>query len=367
MISESRIIFNDGSDRATLYPNLTGEILLASNRDSEQQNQGLALKRPTDLTQADLSGSWFLVSMITPRDLSTNIGDGRLSDVFFRADHSLVTGEVSMDGGGNFSGLFSGTITGTPNGDLTVASDGNTISAQTNASKNVVLATVGDEEEQEVVVLVRKAEELALADLAGTWRISSIRVPSSLTESFYNELTDESRQADSSGSAQAGEALVDLFHSGSFGLNRLQVAVDPTGGVSGTVTGNFTLNGDRSVSFSDPSPGEPSVTFFPNADKTFMVGSVNDDDENELIYCLKISDSIPASPAAAADLQSIPEEGKLVLSWNSTSGLQLEESPTLANWKEVDGTSGQDFYEVDPLQASSRFFRLSERPEDHGD
>jgi len=64
----------------------------------------------------------------------------------------------------------------------------------------------------------------------------------------------------------------------------------------------------------------------------------------------------------------IKNEGKLILSWNSTSGLKLEDSSTLSDWGEVEDVSGQDSYEIDSSNGGSRFFRLSKRPpEESGD
>ncbi len=122
----------------TLYSNTTGEILLVSDRDADQQEQTLCLKRPTDLTNADLTGDWTLITMTNPDDLSKNTdGFGRISDVWFPGDTSLTAGGITVDGSGNFTGIFDGSISGTPTGDVTVVSDGGSIPFKTNASKNV--------------------------------------------------------------------------------------------------------------------------------------------------------------------------------------------------------------------------------------
>ncbi len=131
------------------------------------------------------------------------------------------------------------------------------------------------------------------------------------------------------------------------------------GNFTGSNTGTVTANGDQSVTLSSDGDLTP---LYPNADKTLMIGSAASSNYHELILCIKTSDSIGETDEEAADLRAIRAGGKIILSWNSTSNLRLEESGLLTGWTEVDGTAGQDSYLADPADAGTRFFRLTEQP-----
>ncbi len=359
-ISSNRILYSDGTEAVTVYSNTTGDLLLASSRDDDQQDQTLCLKRPSDLDATDLDGDWALIALTCPDDLSRVQAEGRLADVYFSGESTLATGDITMDGAGNFSGIFSGTISGTPTGDVTVVTGGGSIPFRMNESKNVAASTPGDDDEQEFNLLIRKPSSLATSDLAGTWRVSILRLPTTLTESFYNIDTTAGRQADSAGTAGPNEVLVDIFHADFFELERLEVELDSSGSFTGTRSGTFTANPDRSVTLSS---GGDLVTFFPNADKTLMAGAVDHPDSHELVICIKTADTIGRTAAAAADLRMLRSGGKLILSWNGTSGLLLEESDGLAGWTTIENSSGTDSHVSDPAtDGSRRFFRLAEQP-----
>ena len=140
-ISSNRLSYSDGTELTTAYSSLIGDILLTSGRGTESQEQTLILKRPASFTQSDLQGSWFLLAMSNPKDLSKNFHSGRVVDVFFTGDSSANTGDINVDSSGNFTGIFEGSISGTANGDITVTTIEDTIPLKINASKNVMVGT----------------------------------------------------------------------------------------------------------------------------------------------------------------------------------------------------------------------------------
>jgi hypothetical protein len=275
-ISSNRISYSDGTELTTVYSSITGDVLLNSGREIESQEQTLCLKRPTDLTQSDLEGAWYLISMENPKDLSRNYSDGRLVDTFFEGDHVLNAGDIDVDGAGNFTGLFDGTISGSANGDMTVTIPPSApdpeqiIPFKINASKNVMVGTTNDTAEDGYNILVKKPATLTTAELAGTWRVSAIQVPRSLTEVFYNTVTTGRREDDdNSHSAQTNEILVDVFHRDKFDLTRLHATIDTSGNlVAATESGTITANGDKTVSLD---LGDEVIVLHPNADKTLMI------------------------------------------------------------------------------------------------
>lgn len=357
-ISGSRIFYTDGEELSTVFSNTAADILLTSSRNVDRQGQTLCLKRPGSLATSELAGDWFLVSMINPADISTNVFEGRLVDTYFAAESRVVSGDIRILANGFFNGLFSGTISATGPGAATVSTGGDSIPFKFNASKNLGIATPDNEDEQEIVVLVRKPDSLATADLAGTWRISAIQLPTSLTETYYNVETMGSRQLDSSEVAGTNEVLVDVFHKDRFELNRLQILVDDSGTFTGSVNGSLVAAGD---SVSVTVEGD-NVTLHPNADKTFMVGINTFEDSHELIYCVKTSEGRAADFEEEADLKLIRAESALIFSWNSGENLVLQEAGSLTGWSTVEEANGTDAYAVDPSEGGSRFFRLAEQP-----
>lgn len=362
-IRRNRILYADDDGATTVYSNTGGDILLVSNRNEDLQEQALCLKRPASLATAELAGNWRIVSLIQPDEMSKTQFEGKLADVYFIGEPSLTVGDITINATGGFSGLFSGTLaaSGPLPGDFTVNAGGGPIPFRVNATKNLAVATLDDGDEEECIVLVRKPATLATSELAGTWRASVMRFPTTLTEILYNVVTEGGREIDSSEAAGPNEILADLYHKEMPGLTRLQLQVDGSGGFAALGGGSFTANGDRSVTLS--LDGE-SISLQPNADKTFMVGGKADSDSHELIVLVKTADTVPAGFAEAVDLQVIPTGGAMLLSWTSASDLCLEEtSGSLSGWSEVVPAAGTDSYSVDPAEGGqARFFRVAERP-----
>lgn len=298
--------------------------------------------------------------MFNPTDISKSFFDGRLADVYFVGESGFTPGTITLNGSGGFTGTFAGSVSGTPNGDLTIttAEDGN-IPAKVNASKNIIAVARGDADESEYTLLVKKPDTLATADFEGAWRVSSIQIPTSLTENFYNIVTNQSRQADSADVARENEILVDIFHKSQPDLSRLQFMIDSSGNITGSETGKIVANGDRSATVTIDGTSFP---IHPNADKTFMMAAIDDADSHEFVIAVKTREAFPATFEEQVDLTPIVINGKLILNWNSASNLMLEESSTLGGWGEVTEAAGSDSFTADTSAGGSRFYRVAERP-----
>jgi len=368
--SSNRLVFSDESGLNTLYTAVSGDVLLSSGRNIDEQWQTLCLKRPTNYATADAAGTWALVSMVNPRNISRGFFDSRLVDTFFVGQFDLFVGELNVAANGTYTGSFDGTITGNAGGDITLNTPDESIAFRINASKNILAATRGNADEREIILLAKKPASLATADLAGSWRISAIMIPTRLTEVFYNIVTETTRQADSSGIARANEILVDVFHpdplaepfAEPFAVNRLQLMVEPSGAFTGTEPGTLTANADRSVNLAID--GE-NITLHPNADKSVMIGGKTNAFTHELIIAVKTSGDLPANFEEMADFKTLPaEDGKLTFTWSGASNLRLEDSGSLDGWGEVTEAADSDSFTVDTTDGGSRFYRIAERPEE---
>lgn len=358
-LSSNRLVFDDGSEITTLYTNTTGSVLLTGSADVDQQDLTLCTKRPASLTTAELTGDWGVVFLNTPDDLEKTFASGQLADVYFVDEAEAGAASVSINGGaGTFSGDFSGTISATGPGDVTLDDGEGPLPLKINEAKDVMFSAVQQPDEASYVAMVRKPAALATSDLAGTWRVVVMTLPNSLTESFYNTVTTGSRQADSSGVAGTNEVLVDLFHIGNFDLGLYELLVTSGGAVSGSLTGTFTANGDKSVSLNI---GGDITNLFINADKTVMISGGVDSDENSLIVAVKTSAGTAASFADRADLGIFRSGSTILLNWNGASTIQLQEYIPPTGWSLIPDTAGLSSYAV-TASGGSELFRVVENP-----
>ena len=359
-INNNRLSYSDGTDPTMLYANTTGDLLLESSRVSDEQEVSFCLKRPATMTTNELDGDWKIVSFILPDDLTTVTSGANLTDTYFDGEEDLLLANINVSSG-VITGDIGGTIVATSSPGVATANIGGPFTVNVNESKNVMTATIDDGIEQEIIVVTKKPAALATADLAGTWRLTSLTVPSSLTEVYYNSLSDSNHNEDSEFTAGANDTLVDLFHSDPFELLRANLLVSASGAFTGLGAGTLTANGNKTVNLS--LDGD-NVTFNINADKTCMVTGREDSEIRELIILVKTADSVPSGAEGIANLSGFQASGGgLQLFWNGSSGLLLEESTTLGNgsWGEVPGTTGANSYSVTP-GGGSKFFRVTQSP-----
>ncbi|MGA0899799.1 MAG: hypothetical protein ACO3SO_05290 [Luteolibacter sp.] len=364
-VSMNRIFYTDGAEETTVFSNMTGDTMLTSSRNADLQDQTFLLKRPDALVAtSQLEGDWTVLSMINRADIQKNIdsGTGRLADTWYVAEPSNAAGDVTIANDGSFTGLFDGTVatSGTTPGDMTVTVDAESIPFKHNASGTLAIGTPGDADEQEIVLLMRKPATLALADMAGTWRISAMTIPTTLTEGYtQTESPFAGSSADNSQSAPPGYILTDIYHTDPFELGRFQVLVDATGGFTGSVTGSMVLNGDDAVSVTVDGETFP---LYVNSDKTIMAGIRTYADSHELIFGLKYCDNCATSFEGEVDMQPVVDEstGRIIYSWNNGDNIQLQSSTTLGGWSAVEGAGGADTHAVTPT--GTRFFQVTEAP-----
>ncbi|MFT6864516.1 MAG: hypothetical protein ACJAVK_003083 [Akkermansiaceae bacterium] len=364
-VSNNRLVYYDGEDLSNLYTNSTGDVILANSGEEDQQVLSIGLRQPTSLVAADIVGGWTLLSMISPNDISKNVIDDRLVDVFFRQDPSIskIAVEIAAGGALSLDGEVSGTFSIEGNSGSAQLGP-QTIAFQLNASRNVMTGRVADDDEEEILVLVKTPSTLATADLQGTWSLSTFRMPSVLSETYYNTTTMGNRQGDSDDFAGPNEILVDMFHPTSFKTQRYELQVSSSGAFTGVDSGG-TMTGNPDGTVTVDVDGD--LTFYPNADKNFMIGQTAGEDDLEFLVMIKTSDSIITDLEEKADLVSIKRPGSgLVLNWNAGEGLILEESSALdpALWVESPEGSANGSALIETSSAPRRFFRIAEKIEE---
>lgn len=355
-VNGGRLLYREDGEVESLYVNTTGDVILAGGSDEEEQYLGVALKHPDSLALADLAGDWRLAMISLPEDISTNSVYGRLVDTWFSDDGYVETGGLSVSAGGAVSGDVSGSLAVSGPGAVTMTVDGNALTFRVNASKDVMAAAADDDDVQELILLVKKPDALAVADLEGTWRVMSLVVPSELIEVFYNAETGALRQAANDGVAGTNESLVDLYHEDEFMLWRDNVAMSGTGSFTAVDgSGSFSVSSGRTVTIND---GEDTMLAAINASKTVMVMAVEDESTRELTVLVKTSEAVAEGDEVFDLSVQSGEDGSLVLMWNGGSGVELEETSDLGGvWSAVADTDGKNVLEVQP-EGGAKFFRV---------
>jgi hypothetical protein len=180
----------------------------------------------------------------TSEDSSDFPADGeRLVDLFFPDPFGSETGNLTLDTNGDISGFTDGTfIAGADNRWTASVSGPDTVRGYSNLSKDFLIAPGGSIDFAEFQVISKNPVALSITDLAGTWKIANMVIPSDLMLHFFNsENPQNSRTTGSSGSPGPGEELSDTFFEDPFATQNLTLIVDAAGNVTGDVDGDFTV------------------------------------------------------------------------------------------------------------------------------
>lgn len=358
-LSRNRLLYRGTDVLTTVFANTTGDILVESKREEDNQDLNIALKKPESLSIADLAGTWNLISLIQPDDLTTV---GNLEDVYFEGGTSVTTGQVELNANGTFSGLFSGSLT--VNGtSLLITVGGNAIDFRVNEGKNLAIATLGQSDEAEIILLVRKPESLTTAELAGGWRFNRMSIPTTLTETYYNTVTEQTRQGDSEDSAGENEILVDLFHKERFELERGNLRVQPDGAVLDSDITSFVAGPNQTARVT---ANGDTFEFFVTSDRSVLIGAFAGDDSQQLIVVVKTDEQAAESNEAAVDLLPVQVGESFVLSWAGDTRTKVEVATGSGAFTELEGSLARDAIEIDTNAVPRAIFRLVQEAEDGG-
>ena len=244
--------------------------------------------------EAEFAGNWTLKSLVVPARLRevyyheanettrTSVDSAdfakegeRLVDVFFPDPFEHTTGDLTLGSNGTVSGFASGTfIAGEDNrwtASVTDSDGSETVRGYSNLSKDFLIAPGGTIDFAEFQVITRNPTALSVADLAGTWKIATMDIPSDLMLHFFNSETLTSRDAGSSSSPGPNEEMVDTFFEDPFATQNLTLTSDAAGNITGDLDGTFTVNANLvTLSIPDDTPFDLSI----NASKNVMVGAV---------------------------------------------------------------------------------------------
>lgn len=401
-LNRGRILFRDNgvalSETGATYMNASQDVIVVLGDDPDEHELAIFVKEPTFLQTSDLEGEWGLATGMIAASLqesyfNTDTNQSRsddnsgyagefgnqnelLTDLFFTAtdlESQFETVNISDDGALTGNG-FSGTMT--PNGvQPRLSVDGETITFSINASKDVMLTALREIEDDEIelLALIKKPSSINLSDLEGTWRLSSLFVPRELTETYYNHATMSTQFSTTTNDfAQGGYQLVDAFYEYPFETEQGTFEIDAAGNTSGLLNGNITVNG-REISYSD---SEGAVPMFINESLDF--GVVFEVGANETIYNIitKIGGPLPevSTPKEAfvqkVDLRLISDGDDTGLIWNGGNDLMLVGTTSLgagdpSTWEELDETAGDSLHVPNAAGGNqSEFYVIRPRPDE---
>jgi hypothetical protein len=220
--------------------------------------------------------------------------DSRFSSAF-GVDHLGITlndGAISGDETGSYSPGRCGRVY------LNVP--GENLAAYINTSKDVMVVSASDSDYQKPHVATRLPAAMKIADLAGVWHVLVTTLPEDLTEVYMNQTTSARREGNAQTTHPApDERFEDAYFRQNPGMDRMSLAVDATGNISGDATGTATVNADQSVTLHITGLGD--MRFSPNAACDVMTNVHTDGDASpNLVVAVK---SPPA--LAVADMKGV--------------------------------------------------------------
>ena len=362
-MSGGRLAYASGGESYTIYANPAGDILKQSAADEDRQSLALALKRPLSLAAADLAGEWNVASYTTPDALTVHSLDGRVVDAFFIGEFRSFRGHIAIGAGGAISGDLSGTAAVQGPGSVSVSVGGGPVTFAVNASKNVMIATLAQDDEVEYIVLTKRPETLVTSELAGSWRVTALEVPDEYVESYYNSDTGQARQADLALAAGGGEQWADAYHPALFSFRRFSMEVAASGTFSALGGGSLAADGAGGLIVSVDGETTPLDC---NEDKSLLTGIIDDGAGSQvLIIAIRVGAAAATRLDDAVDLkmsQTAPG-APLVLSWNGASDLTLQFLDEAGIWQDAALPDGADSLLVDPTAFGTKgLFRIAQQP-----
>jgi hypothetical protein len=203
----------------------------------------------------------------------------QLVDVFFAGEFGIAEGDFALTAEGCVSGDISGSVQVTPSGLVRGTLDGLPISLRLNASGDVMITALLDDDIQEFIVAVKRPADAVTADFEGVWNFVDLGSPTDLTKSYYNSMTQMNRQAPSDSFAGANEQFVDTFFRGAFYAESGSATVASDGSFTGFASGTMTTTANGTAALVI---GEGPETFYLNASKNLMIRVKREDgDINE--------------------------------------------------------------------------------------
>jgi hypothetical protein len=326
-----------------------------SSSDGNQQDLELLLKAPTDLTAADLAGTWRGFNLLTPSRIDPIWQENLVVGLDPIGRFLVRMGSLTVAGDGTIAGDMGGPFTGW----VTIGQDGavfvnlnetppdppTILSFFVNAGKDILAASVSDSDgSQELVLFIRTPTSTSSPDLKGYWRSADFSVPTHLTL-----LTN------AVGEAFGIEGAYD------FDFYRDIVSTGHNGGIVGLAdpfVGEATTGAGGWVHIAGTNDYGEIITedLWANAGQDVLL-RVETAEHQELGLALKAPSS-PEADVLASKLVCLTQDDCLVVAWASDENRTLQSSTNLVDWTTVEGSTDAGQVSVCPPGAPRTYYRI---------
>lgn len=360
----------------------SNDVMVFLSRDvNGPQDLFLGVRAPDTLQTAELAGVWNTTVFRTPAKLvktfyntntmTTRIGanndvarsDERWTDVYFEEPWALENLALTFAANGAISGAGTGMAAPQPDRSVMLDFGGDAIFCALNTSKDVMVFSDVSSGSQELGVMVRAPDSLAVADLAGTWRVAGYRSPNKLIKNYWNGTTSRTVTSHN-GTGAANEVLADVHFRDVAEADHGFLQIAPGGVVSGLAAGAITVVDAGRVTMNENGIADPLLGQV-NASKTLMVFFELKADTQLLLLLLKVSAATPGLETLRQTQQRVvPQpDGQLKVLWVPDGNLELQQATSLRSanvWTPVPETRGAGQASINPRGPAALFFRIVE-------
>ena len=255
------------------------------------------------MASSRLQENFFNAVTLTDRQGSDSLDfameNEQMVDTFFPGTFGITDVGIALSGG-TISGDLPGSYALGAQGRMTLTIPGEVLTSYLNLSRDTFVIPVMDIDDMSFNIGTRLPTGLTTAAMAGDWAIFVLSLPHDLTETYYNVNTTGTRMAPAStGFANPGEVLADVFFAANPSLENLSISVDAAGNITGDVTGTTTINpGSQSATLNLVGVG--GLPFYPNSNVDIMTSSFSDADSHTAVLAVK-----PPPALSVSDLEGV--------------------------------------------------------------
>lgn len=343
----SRVFTHADPETLVFHITSTSDLMATSVGDSNNHNLLVLAKAPTGAVAIDAEGTWWVVQLETPNQLTLQRnGSGKVTGVsgansFRQSRRPLV---ISAPGRYNYnSGEEEGAVAVAPDGTVTLTADDPqepVHQLHMNTLKDVMISSSSSSGDGQLLVLV-KIHEVRNWEAAGRWSLHTLNLPAALTL------------------ARNAENLVtDIGGLNSFRNANGWVRFQLDGGLTGFLEDAFrgfttgSSNGLLTIDHDEP----PAFVGAINAGGNFLAGVEGGTAGNDLSMLLAVRSVRPLEAAA------LPGTTPKIV-WVPGPDRALLEGTTLLGWEVVPGsTSGSCYLPISAGDGPTHFYQLVSPP-----
>lgn len=333
--------------------NATSDVIVGLETDEPGTlNLQLWVRQPAAVTLDEVAGDWNIVGLCTPSELVKTFSGGELTDLEGGDLFDLFKAPLAISTNGRFTtdipgeGTVEGSITASGPGSLRASPEGPDAGPPfdlfLNASKDVMIATVGEADFHELLILLRVPSRTIQHELQGRWNLATYSTPAFIAL--------ERNQQDT----VIGVTNADAFEA-TRGLVNVSPEGDAFGRLSGEVVNDASMQPGGLLGQLELQVGsvEPLIACL-NADANFFVAGESEASSQQLIV------GVRSIKPFGLEASLIPFSDSIEVRWVGAPNRRLQEliSTDPVIWDDIQQSIGESCV-ILPL-ASDGIFRVAE-------